>query len=287
MPVYKAPAKINLGLHVGSLREDGYHNIETFMQTISLFDLITIESAKKFRFSFEDFDFPADEENLCVKAFRLFSEYTGIDRPVSIDLKKRIPVGAGLGGGSSDAASIIRALNDIWECRLNNNELSSLGAKIGSDVPFFLKAVSGAAICTGRGEIVKPYNPIFTGYVIVVYTGKKISTKWAYKNIDKNLTNFKKNVILKRYILQHFPAKKGLNGLKNDFSKIVFGQFRELEKIVTALNERGAVYSSLSGSGSAVFGLFSDKISAARAFDALPEFAFKAIADTPAPFNTI
>ena len=272
---------------MGSLREDGYHNIETFMQTVSAYDLIKIESSEKFQFSSVGYDFPEDEENLCVKAFRLFTEYTGIKRPVKIELEKHIPVGAGLGGGSSDAAAIIRGLNDIWGCGLNNEELSSVGAKIGSDVPFFLQAVTGAAMCSGHGEIVETYHPVFTGHVIIVFTGQNISTKWAYKNIDENLINFKKNVNLKRYILQDFPAKKGLNGLKNDFSKIVFGQFRELEKIVTALNEQGSVYSSLSGSGSAVFGLFTDEMKAERAYNSLPDFVFKAIGDTPAPFNTI
>ena len=201
MPEFKAPAKINLGLEVGSVREDGYHSVETFMQTIRIFDSVIVEPSEKFIFTSDNYDFPLNEENLCTKAYRMLSELLGIDDPVHINLTKRIPVGAGLGGGSSDAATVLIALNDIWKSGLQTSELSAVGAKIGSDVPFFIEAVGGSAFCSGRGEIIEPHPPLFSGHVIVIFNGEKISTKQAYKNIDENLTNCQKSLTLKLHYL--------------------------------------------------------------------------------------
>jgi 4-diphosphocytidyl-2-C-methyl-D-erythritol kinase len=127
-------------------------------------------------------------------------------------------------------------------------------------------------------------EPLFKGTVLIVFTGLKISTKEAYKNIDRNLTNNKKNPKLKGYILQTFPAKMGLTSLKNDFSPVVFQQYRDLEGLALLLDKQGSLYSSLSGSGSAIYGLFSDAEEAHRAFNNLPDLAFKVVANTPAPF---
>jgi 4-diphosphocytidyl-2-C-methyl-D-erythritol kinase len=284
MPLFKAPAKINLGLEVGRLNPDGYHYIETFMQTVDLCDLIEIDHSDHLQFSVEGYDFPPEEENLCFKAYQSVCEYTGIDRAIRMKLTKKIPVGAGLGGGSSDAATVIMALNQIWELRLKKRQLVQIGAGVGADVPFFITAESGAGLCWGKGEKVKVMEPLFKGTVLIVFTGLKISTKEAYKNIDRNLTNNKKNPKLKGYILQTFPAKMGLTSLKNDFSPVVFQQYRDLEGLALLLDKQGSLYSSLSGSGSAIYGLFSDAEEAHRAFNNLPDLAFKVVANTPAPF---
>ena len=284
MPLFKAPAKINIGLNIGPSDPDGYHYIESFMQTVDFCDDVEIEKAGAFHFSATGYDFPPEEENLCVKAYRVMSRIMRVEKPVSIRLTKRIPVGAGLGGGSSDAAAVIRGLNQLWSGGLKPTEMADIGAKVGADVPFFLAAPQGAAFCSGRGEVVEPMKPIWKGAVVIVFNGVEVSTVKAYKIIDNNLTKKKKNVNLKRYILQYFPAQKGLNGLKNDFSQVVFRQYRDLEEVALSLLEQGALYSSLSGSGSAIYGLFSERDKAERAVVNLPAYALKIASDTPAQF---
>lgn len=279
----KAPAKINIGLNISRKLADGFHEIETFMQTIDLCDIITISDSDDFKFNYSGFNFPDDEENLCVKAYKSFVYHTGFAPKVSIELDKKIPVGAGLGGGSSDAAAVIKGLNIYTEAGLSASKLADIGSSIGSDIPFFLIAREGSALCSGKGGIVEPMLPLWTGYTVITYTGIQISTAEAYKRIDENLTNLEKNVNLKRYIAYHFPAKKGLNELKNDFSEIVFNWYSELGEIALLLRRAGAEYSDLSGSGSAVFGLFPELVEAQKALTALPDNIFKTVASTPVP----
>jgi 4-diphosphocytidyl-2-C-methyl-D-erythritol kinase len=195
MPLIKAPAKINIGLHIGPLRVDGYHNIETFMQTIDLCDELEITEADDFDFKVTGYEFPPQQENICVKAYQTLSSYVGIEKPVSMKLHKRIPISAGLGGGSSDGAAVIMELIHLWNLRLTPDEKREIGLKVGADVPFFLLAPEGTAFCSGRGEIVEPWESIWSGWVVVVFTGVEISTKWAYKMFDENLTISKKILI--------------------------------------------------------------------------------------------
>jgi 4-diphosphocytidyl-2-C-methyl-D-erythritol kinase len=279
----KAPAKINIGLNIGRKRPDGFHEIETFMQTVDLSDYIAISDTDEFQFKTSGYEFPVDEENICVRAYKLFASRIGYAPKVAIELKKNIPVGAGLGGGSSDAAAVIKGLNIYTESGLSDRELADMGSSIGSDIPFFLSAPRGSAFCTGRGDLVKPMKPVWIGYAVIAFTGVHISTAEAYKRIDENLTNLKKNVNLKRYIAHHFPAKKGLNKFKNDFSEIVFNWYSELEEIALLFTRAGAEYSNLSGSGSAVFGLFLKLGDAQKALTMLPDKIFKTVASTPVP----
>ena len=278
-----APAKINIGLEIGGLTPDGYHYIETFMQTVDYGDVIEIEDSDVLSFRSSGCDFPPGQLNLCLKAHKTFISRIEESKAVSIKLTKKIPVGAGLGGGSSDAAAVIRGLNRIWKTGLNDDELSSIGAEVGADVPFFLSAPDGAAICSGKGADVLPMKPLWEGWAVIVFTGLMISTGWAYKIYDHNLTNNKKILNLKSFISECFPAQKGLNGLKNDFADLVFQKYRLLHEAVLSLKEYGASFSSLSGSGSAVYGLFRTEDEALRAVDKLPPYRFKAAVRTPAP----
>lgn len=308
-----APAKINIGLSIGGIRDDGYHNIATVIQTVGLYDKIAMEEAPEYEFICTNFNFPAGEVNLCEKAYAVFCRATGIKRGVRIVLEKQIPVGAGLGGGSSDAGAVIVGLNRLWGCGLSPAELTKMAAEIGSDTAFFTAEHRGSALCRGRGEEVIPIETVFEGWVVIVFMGIHISTTWAYKTIDNNLTNSEKNVNLEGYILSCFPVLKGLNDvnrsgrrgisrrppigknisermdrpdilrLKNDFEPIVFAAHPELKEAVLFLQRQGASFSSLSGSGSAVFGLFSAKAEAEKAAKLLPAYPLKVLAATPAP----
>jgi len=278
-----APAKINIGLQVGPRREDGYHPIETFIQTIALYDWVYLQSADNFGFSAENAVFPRHEKNLCVRAYDAFCAAAGIAKPVSIRLEKHIPLGAGLGGGSSDAAAVICGLNELWKTGLDLDALAAIGADVGSDVPFFLKAPEGAAFCSGRGEIVEPMKPLWKGWAAVVFTGEGISTKEAYEAIDINLTNCKKIINLRSFVSHCFPAQMGLNGAVNDFFNVVKRRRPLLQEVALSLDRQGSSYSSLSGSGSAVFGLFYSEAEAVEALRNLPHYSFMRSVKTPAP----
>ena len=278
-----APGKINIGLQIGSRQSDGYHYIETFIQTVDFTDCLEIEESSRLSFQAEGYEFPANEENLCMKAYKAFASHIRTKTPVRIKLYKKIPVGAGLGGGSSDAAAVIYGLNQLWNTGLDVETLASIAIQIGADVPFFLKASEGSAICGGCGEEVIPHPPLFKGWAVIIFTGLHISTAWAYKNFDQNLTNKKKIINLKNIVSKRFPAQKGLNFLINDFSEIIFRKYCSLHEITLALDAQGASYSSLSGSGSAVYGLFQHHDAAVKALEALPGYQLKIAVKTPAP----
>jgi len=278
-----AAGKINLGLEIGALQADGYHYIQTVMQTVGLYDYLRLQPGERSVFLCSNFNFPPGEKNICLRACEVFSQAAGINQPVKISLEKYIPVASGLGGGSSDAAAVIIGLNRLWNCRMSNQELSDIAAKIGSDVPFFTAEHQGAALCCGRGELVQPIDPLCRGWALIVYTGIEVSTAWAYKSYDDNLTKCEKNVNLKEYVLSCFPALKGLNDVKNDFQEIVFSTHPVLKKIALTLKKQGALFSSLSGSGSAVFGLYRTKADAEQAAKHLPPYPVIAVVPTPAP----
>ena len=280
--IIPAPAKINIGLQIGEIRPDGYHSIETVMQTVGLYDYVEISRARSFSLTALNYEFPAEQTNLCEQAYNAFLKYTGVEMPVSVKLEKNIPVGSGLGGGSSDAAAVLKGLSSLAGINFRSDAVLKAGAEIGSDVTFFLTDHQGSAFCSGRGEIVESIDPLWPGWVVIVFTGLHISTDWAYKSFDDNLTNCKKIVNFKRFILSCFPAQKGLNDVQNDFNEVVFKKHPVLKEVALSLHERGSSYSSLSGSGSAVYGLFATEESAYEAAANLPPYELKAVVKTPA-----
>ncbi|MDD5529397.1 MAG: 4-(cytidine 5'-diphospho)-2-C-methyl-D-erythritol kinase [bacterium] len=258
----KAYAKINLGLTVLDKRPDGYHNIETLIQHIDFFDEIELKSQKT-GINFVSDSPPFGEENLCFKAAKLFLETTGIKTGISINLKKHIWQGAGLGGGSSDAASILTGMNKIFDYPLKRNKLYELASQLGSDVPFFIEQYP--AIVKGRGEIIKRL-PFLTKpmLIVLICPDFQISTKWAYKEIDKirfekKLTN-KKNDVNKIRIKFFENDIEGIaKSLYNDFEKVVFKKYPELLTVREKLLKEGAIGVSLSGSGSCMYGILKNK----------------------------
>lgn len=250
---------MNIGLRIIGVRADGYHEIRSILQEINLYDTIVLRPAPDLSISMtcDDPELPADENNLCVRAARILDETAGGGHGVRIHLIKRIPTGAGLGGGSSDAAAVLKGLNEFWKLNLPLINLRKIAARLGSDVPFFI--LGGCCSASGRGEKLKRRPSVIRHPLLLITPKIQIFTKWAYKNIKTyHLTSKRENIIFygsKSDILTN-PAIRRL--LKNDFEPLVFQHYPRLGEIKELLLRNGAFFASLSGSGSSVYGVFED-----------------------------
>ncbi|RJP80382.1 MAG: 4-(cytidine 5'-diphospho)-2-C-methyl-D-erythritol kinase [Candidatus Zixiibacteriota bacterium] len=263
--VLQARAKVNMGLRILGQRADGYHEIWSILQEISLADEVRLREAPDFSLSMtcNTPGLPTDERNLCLKAARLLQETTGGRSGTAIELVKRVPVGAGLGGGSADAAAVLLGLNRLWGLDLDRRTLLDLAARLGSDVPFFI--LGGCCVATGRGEILEPRPAVTTDPMVLVTPSLHVSTAWAYKNIDNYpLTPPPENVIFQRFSKNDLRNPHFRKALNNDFEPLVFSHHPRLQAIKEQLLESGAYYASLSGSGSSLFGVY-DSVETARA----------------------
>jgi len=268
-------AKVNLGLRIMGKRRDGYHEICSVFQTISLRDRLTFSerSDELLVLSCDDPSIPADARNLAVRAAELLRTevYQSSPRPTrtlgaTIRLYKKIPSGAGLGGGSSNAAVTLTALRKLWDLRrLPLSKLRSLAARIGSDVPFFL--TGGTCLVTGRGENVSAMRPLPKFHLVVIFPGIHISTAWAYSRISLPLTNGPK---YSKIMMREFGRASGPAGtaplLVNDMEAAVIPRHPAIGRAKRDLMKAGALNSLMSGSGSAVFGIFEDGNSARKAW---------------------
>ena len=239
-----APAKINLSLKILGRRDDGFHEIETLISPISLADKIDIEPQSRWiDFSCDDPTLPGGDENLVVRATKAFLEKTKITSGVGIKLQKQIPHGAGLGGGSSDAASVLVALNKLFEAKLSGEELAKLGSTIGSDVSFFLFEL--AAVCRGRGEIVSPTKLKKKFSILLLKPAFSVLSAWAYSRWQDS-----KEIPGISYQPQSFGGQSFVNDLERPvFEKFVF--LAQLKAWLLKQTEIGAAL--MSGSGSTVF----------------------------------
>ena len=250
-----APAKINLSLKVLGCRRDGFHEIETFIAPISLCDEIKIEQysgKQKIAFRCDDPSVPKGEDNLAVRAAKTFFAETKISSGVSIELKKRIPHGAGLGGGSSDAASTLLALNELFETNLPREAVAKMAGMIGSDVPFFI--FQSAAVCKGRGELVSPTRLREQFSVLLVKPEFGVPTQWAYSYWQDS-----EEIPGVTYGGQKFAQQSFVNDLERPvFEKFVF--LAQMKMWLLNQPEVGAAL--MSGSGSTVFAVLRDNADA-------------------------
>ena len=262
---FKTPAKVNLGLHMIGKRKDGFHDLETIFQMVNWCDEIKIETIREgLDLVCSQPDIPHDESNLVIKAAQLlanrFPEKSGGAR---IHLKKNIPHGAGLGGGSGNAAGTLLAFNVLWDLKIKHRELLLMASELGSDVPFFLH--SACALGRGRGEILEIVENPNKFYILMVYPGFPLSTAWVFGNLKLKLTKHKNNIsILKNFLLQSEYAQLGEAWL-NDLEPVVFQEYPEIFGIKTEMLALGAEGALLSGSGSTVFGIFGDLATAKNA----------------------
>jgi 4-diphosphocytidyl-2-C-methyl-D-erythritol kinase len=253
---FKTPAKVNLGLHILSKREDGFHELETLFQMVNWCDEIKIECLSRgLELVCNQPDIPTDDGNLVIKAAHILqTRFPERCKGARIHLNKNIPHGAGLGGGSGNAAGVLLGLNYLWGLKLKREDLISMASELGSDVPFFL--FSPCAIGRGRGEILEPVKSSIRFYILMVYPGFAVSTASVYGNLKLKLTKRENNIsILKNFILQSEFAQLGA-AWSNDLEPVVFKEHPDLSGIKNEMLALGAKGALLSGSGSTVFGIF-------------------------------
>ncbi len=259
-----APAKLNLSLRVISRREDGFHEISSLMQPLTLSDLITItiDDGAGITITCDDPDIPIDGRNLVHKAARAYLDVAGIERKIHIHIEKNIPVAAGLGGGSSDGASTLMGLNEALGGLLGRAKLFEIAADLGSDLPFFL--MQSAAVASGRGELLRAVKLPEYSYILI-NPGFGVSAGWAYSNLT--LTETPHNIKIKDYeesaerlcyiggLLLERPSNV-LDLLENDLALAVVAEHPEIAELLLALRKSGADGVLMSGSGPTVFGLY-------------------------------
>jgi 4-diphosphocytidyl-2-C-methyl-D-erythritol kinase len=248
------PAKINLGLSILNKREDGYHNLETLMFQIPLCDILEIVKSSEFSFKSSGLEISGDvNSNLCFKAYQLIKEEFNIGK-VSIHLHKNIPMGAGMGGGSSDGTYTLLLLNDLFDLKISKDKLRELALKLGSDCPLFVDNLPQFA--EGRGEILSPFELNLKGkYIYLINIGIHVSTKDAFSGLNLLKNNNNKSKI-KEILLS--PLNYWKSNLKNDFEDSVFIIHPILREIKSQLYENGAIYASMTGSGSTIFAIFDE-----------------------------
>lgn len=260
-------AKINLFLDVINKREDDYHNIKSVMQRVNLYDKLEI-SENKFgiELSCDNRKIPTDERNTCHKAAYLVKEKFNITKGVKIHIKKTIPFGAGLAGGSANAASVIVGLNELWNLGMNIDEMQEIGVKVGADVAFCLRG--GTCLCEGLGDIITELKPFIWENILIIKPNFSISTPLAYKTLTENEHNrYKENKILS-YIDNNDYYNTCLS-VANTLELAAFKLQKQIPLIKEELINTGAISSLMTGSGSAVFGFYTDKSSINRAYDIL------------------
>lgn len=276
----KAPAKINLYLDVVSKRQDGYHDIKSIMHTVSLSDIVTVEKTKEntIILSSNFPHVPTDEKNIAYKAAKKFFEAVEIKEGAKIHIEKHIPVSSGLAGGSTDAAATLKALNELYNYPLTTEELLSLGATLGADVPFCI--IGGCAACTGLGEIMIPMPTVEAKHVLVVRGGEGVSTPKAYGMIDALYGDDVNS--------DHGDYEAALDAVNtNDIGKLYSSAYNIFEEVILPIHstaqkqkelllENGAEFCMMSGSGPAVFAFFKDHITATTAASAIRKFGARA-----------
>jgi 4-diphosphocytidyl-2-C-methyl-D-erythritol kinase len=262
-----SPAKVNLSLNILGKRDDGYHELETLMLPLDFGDEITLALRKTgLTLECDNPNLPTDDTNLALRAARVLAEACEVAGGAKITLRKRIPLAAGLAGGSSNAASVLRGLNRLWKLGAGDEKLGELAAQLGSDLNFFLGR--GAAICRGRGEQVEPVPCKLSATILLVNPGFGISTKWAYESWScaaKKLTGKPPEVsLLVRALADDDVAAAG-KALFNSLEVASVRKFPVLELLKDKLRASGAAGALMSGSGATVFGLFAQRAAAEAA----------------------
>lgn len=265
----KALAKINLGLDVLRRREDGYHEVRMIMQTVHIYDRILLEKQADpgIRVKTNLYYLPANENNLVYKAAKLLMEEFGIRGGIGIDLKKYIPVAAGMAGGSSDAAAVLFGINKMFRLGLDTRGLMERGVRIGADVPYCV--LRGTALSEGIGEILTPLPPVPQCQVLIAKPAVSVSTRWVYENLHVNDLKPEKHPDIDRILegIRNQDICQIANNLGNILETVTIPAHPVIQDIKDRMLERGAVGSLMSGSGPTVFGLFTSPRAAHNAYE--------------------
>ncbi len=266
--IFHTPAKINLGLQIKNERKDTFHNIESVIYPIPLYDVLEIEQADRFSLRTSGYPIPGSiKANTVYKAYHLMQSLFKIPG-LKISLTKNIPPGSGLGGPSSDAAALISGINKLFKLELSIQTQQQIASKIGSDCPFFIQ--SEPVFVSGKGDIIEKI-PLYLKdlYIALVVPPQSISTAWAYARVQNSSSTFNLRS------LPTIPYSQWNKLVSNEFEELVFKHFPMIEGIKTELTKAGAFFTSLSGSGSAVYGIFERKPALQNLFTDYKKWLFK------------
>ena len=257
----ESPAKVNIRLEILKKREDGYHELRTVLQKISLHDTLffSLKKGKRVLITTNHPNLPVGKSNLVYKAIQSMLKESNYRGGIHVEIEKRIPLGAGLGGGSSNAATTLMALNQLFEMKFPKNKLMEMGLEIGADVPFFF--LKGSAIGSGIGERLKK-KELPTLWYVLIYPNYEVSTRWAYQNFV--LTNQQFHINLHKFLI---TSEKISQILFNHLEGVVSGSYPEIGLMKKMLLDAGALGAVMTGSGPTVFGLFPDDKSATGAYE--------------------
>jgi 4-diphosphocytidyl-2-C-methyl-D-erythritol kinase len=263
-----AYAKVNLGLSVLSRREDGYHEVETVLHTIGLHDVIVLrETGEGIRVLADSGDVPTGPDSLLHRAAAMLRDEHGVSRPVEISVKKHIPIAAGLGGGSADAAVVLMGLAQMWKLRLDGRALHALAGRLGSDVPFFL--AGGAALARGRGDRIHPLPPLPSTWVVVARPPVPVLTEWAYQQIRPSEITHRPDIgkLTDAVTRRDVPAVGRLLG--NVFEDVLIPHHPIIADVKSTILRGESYGAAMSGTGPTVFGLMANEAAARRVADTL------------------
>lgn len=265
----KAYAKVNLGLDVTGRRPDGYHEIRTVMQTVGLFDSVTVSksTAPGIKISSDSPLIPADEKNTAYAAARLIADEAGIKDGLEIDIKKHIPVAAGLAGGSADAAAVLRGINVLYDLKMSADELMRLAVRVGADVPYCI--MRGTALAEGIGEILTPVTSLPACLFLIAMPKGRVSTAGAYGKLDTIRVKRHPDIDGLISAISSGDLKRAASFMANVFEEVTKNDLPVIGDIKRKMLSRGAFAAVMSGSGPSVFGIFEDERSAGKAREAV------------------
>lgn len=262
----KAPAKINLALDVISKRSDGYHDVTMIMQTIALYDTISVRNGYEgIKLTSDSTKIPVDETNIVYKAAHYLSTKYNVKRGAHIHIEKRIPISAGLAGGSTDAAAVLKLLNKAWELKLSKAELMDAGKRLGADVPFCIQG--GTCLAEGVGEKLTVIKSMPDCYILLAKPNISVSTKEVYQSLKLNEMQERPNIPAILQAIENQDLLKISNSMRNVLETVTTKMHPIIVELKQKLMENGAIGSMMSGSGPTVFGVFEDMAAAYGAYD--------------------
>lgn len=270
----KALAKINLGLDVLGVRENGYHDVRMIMQSIHLYDKVTLEKREEPGIHLETNlpYLPVDEKNIAYKAAKILMDEFSIENGIKITLDKRIPVAAGMAGGSSNAAAVLVGMNRLFRLGLSQQDLMERGVQLGADVPYCV--MRGTVLAEGIGEILTPLSPIPKCYILVAKPGINVSTKMVYEKLDSHEIEEHPDIDGILSGLEEGNLRKIANSMGNVLERVTIEEYPIIEQIKTVMKESGALNAMMSGSGPTVFGIYDNKELARQTQQKIKELGF-------------
>lgn len=255
-----APSKINIGLNIISKREDGFHDLETIFYPVKLHDTLFLQESGTFSFTCNNIQLNNENSNTILKAKEVLENITGKEIQAKVILDKRIPIGSGMGGGSSDGAAALKAFNEFFSLGLKIEELEKAALLIGSDVPFFVNPEPKFA--SSKGEVFKSIKMNLNLPLLIINPGIHISTAWAFNQVKPCKPSFSLTDI---NVLDNDSLKKYRTCIQNDFEEVVFNKYPEIGEIKETMYRYGAVFSLMTGTGSTVFAFFNNNLNASKA----------------------